>query len=169
MRDRERLRVVLQHCSASRSQICKVDAPVKEVPSQLIARAALWVTTRPVEWRERDIGENVGEDVRAAHSTLVAIWGCSCSDGGDRCLAVRMNHGHWSAFCAHLSRDPYCYRKRNELSSVSRGSCRLGIISCRDVQYYRRMLLPLVVVAQCHDRSCGSSFASATEFGFKYR
>ena len=59
MHEREGLRVVSRQCSASRSQVSKVDSPVMESPTQLIVRAALRVTTRPVELRELDIGDTV--------------------------------------------------------------------------------------------------------------
>ena len=73
MQEREGLRVVARQCSASRSQVCKVDSPVMEGPSQLIMRTTLRVTARPVELRELDIGDNISEDMCASHSTLVAI------------------------------------------------------------------------------------------------
>ena len=135
MHEREGLRVVSRQCSASRSQVSKVDSPVMEGPTQLIARAALRVTMRPVELRELDIGENIGEDMCAAHSTLVAIRGCSCSNCGDCCLAVRMNRGHWNTCCVQLIRNLHCNRKREEFSSIGRGSCWVGLVASSDVQH----------------------------------
>ena len=134
--ERQRLRVVLWQCSATCSQVRKMNSPVCEAPAQVVVRAAFRVTARPVESRDHNIGDGVSENVCAARSTLAARRGCNCSNCGERSFAVRVNRWRRSTCCSQLLR-----KLHEEFSSVSRGSRWLRVVASSDVQDYSRVLV----------------------------